>query len=134
MPRPTLGTTDVKDAPTTPLRIMIGIVEAAAFVAVHLVLIVINADIPISASAMIGGFILVQEGIDVRQWKWKRDTDIDYQLAKSGSAPRTVVTAEHATVTAERAEVNGTIAAPVVAALPDATPGKLPTSDEAGPQ
>lgn len=139
MPRLVIGSTQLGDAPTTPLRIMLGIAEAAAFVIVHLVLIIINADIPIEISGMVGAFILVQEGIDVRQWKWKRDTDIDYQLAKNGT-PRTVVTADHATVTAERAEVRPATAVAAAttgttgasATIPAAVPAELPARDEAG--
>lgn len=103
--RPVIGRTAVGEAPTTPIRIIMGIVLAAAFVVVHLVLIVIDAAVSLEVSLMLGGFILVQEGIDVGQWIAKRRTDIDYQLAKAGSAPRVTVTAEHAAVRAEHATV-----------------------------
>lgn len=101
MTRPTLGKTELRDAPTTPLRIIVGIVMAAAFVVVHLVMIVIDAEVALEVSIMIGAFILVQEGIDVAQWGFKRTTDIDYQRAKNGTGPAVEVSAEHATVTAE---------------------------------
>jgi hypothetical protein len=104
MTRVTIGTMRLRDAPTTPLRIVVGIVLAAAWVIVHLVLIVVDAAVNTTVSMMTGTFILIQESIDVSQWLGKRATDIEYVRAKSG-APGTYVTSEHATVTAERAVV-----------------------------
>jgi hypothetical protein len=125
--RPKIGRTDVRDAPTTPMRIIVGIVLAAAFVAVHLVLIVIDAPVALEVSIMLGAFILVQEGIDVAQWGYKRHTDRDYQLAKSGT-PKTVVTSEHTVVRAETAQV---AAAPVTPAAPSTTPTSTPIAIDA---
>lgn len=104
MTRPTIGSRHLRDAPTTPLRIVVGIVLAAAWVVVHLVLIVIDGAVNVTVSTLTGTFILIQESIDVSQWLGKRATDIEYVRAKSG-APGTVVTSEYATVTAEQAVV-----------------------------
>lgn len=97
MARPTIGGTDLRDAPTTPMRIIMGIVAAFVYVMVLIGCMVAQIDVSISLATLIGGFILMQEGLDVTQWGIKRATDNEYVRAKSGT-PAVAVTAEHATV------------------------------------
>lgn len=103
MNRPVIGKTDLANAPTTPMRIIMGIVAAFIYVMVLIGCLVAQIDVNETLAGIIGAFILIQEGLDVTQWGLKRSTDRDYVRAKNGIAPAVEVTADHATVTAETA-------------------------------
>lgn len=105
MARPRLGSTDLHDAPTTPMRIIMGIAAAFIYVMVLIGCLVAQIDVNITLATLIGTFILLQEGLDVAQWGMKRATDIAYTRAKNGVSPAVEVTAEHATVAATDAAV-----------------------------
>lgn len=114
--RPRIGSTDLRDAPTTPLRIILGIVAAFIYVMVLIGCMVAQIDVSIPLATTIGAFILLQEGLDVTQWGIKRTTDIEYQRARQG-APAVEVTAEHATVTAPTSVPDAAVEIPAVPAL-----------------
>lgn len=141
---PQIGSVDLSNAPTTPMRVVMGIMEAFVFVVVLLVCLVRQIDVNITLAIVLGSFILVQEGVDVAQWGIKRLTDRDLALAKQGisPAPKVAVTAEHVAIASDRVEIP---AQPVAAAsierverIPASTPravrgvGRLPTEHERG--
>lgn len=101
--RPRLGTTDLADAPTTPMRIIMGIVAAFIYVMVLIGCMVAQIEISLQLAIVIGTFILIQEGLDVGQWGIKRFTDYGFQRAKRSGPPAIEVNAERASVTAEAA-------------------------------
>lgn len=123
MARPTLGTTDLAKAPTTPMRIVMGIVAAFIYVMVLIGCMVAQVPVSLPLATLIGSFILLQEGMDLGQWGLKRVTDYGFQKAKRG-APAVEVTADQATITAE---IETPAAVP--AAGSGAAAGQLPRDD-----
>lgn len=64
----------IAKAPTTNLRILNGISLASIFVLGTMIASLFGIDINETVLLYVGGFILVQEGLDVAQFGWKRGT------------------------------------------------------------
>ena len=101
-----------------------GIVAAFIYVMVLIGCMVAQIDVNITLATLIGGFILVQQGLDVSQWAFKRHTNIEYQRAKRSGPPAVEVTAETATVTTENTAIE--TSAPVA---PGSDDGQLRRDD-----
>ena len=64
----------IAKAPTTNMRILNGIVLANIYVLVMLAGIVLGRPMHFDATMTVGGFVLVQLGLDLAQFGWKRST------------------------------------------------------------
>lgn len=64
----------VSEMATTNVRIAVGLVEALAFVVVNLIALWIGHPMSVDTDLAIGGFILIQQGLDVTQFGIKRWT------------------------------------------------------------
>jgi len=61
-------------APTTPLRLLVGIGLAVVFVLGNMVAMVLGIDLQTDTILAVGGFILIQMGLDVAHYGVKRAT------------------------------------------------------------
>jgi hypothetical protein len=64
----------VAKAPTTNLRILNGIALATMFVIMTMIAGLFGIEVSETILLYIGGFILIQEAVDVAQFGWKRST------------------------------------------------------------
>lgn len=79
--------------PSTNLRILVGIALSVVFVIVALVGIVLGRITNDNDNGLyiVGGFILIEMGLDVLQFGTKRVTDAGYASAKQGIPPAVAV-------------------------------------------
>jgi len=110
----------VATAPTTNIRLLNGISLATIFVLGALVLSVLGLEPSETVLLYIGGFILIQEGLDVAHFGWKRAT---FKPEAAGMMRESVSPAPP-TPAAEIVEATGEPAVPA-AEPPPAEPGLL---------
>jgi small neutral amino acid transporter SnatA (MarC family) len=66
----------IADLPSTNFRIFVGVLMGVLFVIVTLIGVILGkiSETNDGALYIVGGFILIQMGLDVAQFKFKRDT------------------------------------------------------------
>jgi hypothetical protein len=114
----------IAKAPTTNLRILNGIALANLFVVIMLVAIVLGRPMDFDNLMTLGGFILIQMGLDVAQFGWKRST------FKTEAMGLTRESAEPAPPSPAAQVVQETGAPPAVEPAPPPVVDKIPGSGD----